>query len=90
MQKVGLEPMGGAGETVEIDETFIGRLEGVPKAKGGAAHKNVVLTLVQRGGEPMFLLAAQASILSFSILFQIAALARYMIVLRILSRALIC
>jgi transposase-like protein len=51
MQTVGLEPMGGAGETVEIDETYIGRLDGVPKARAGAAHKNIVLTLVQRGGE---------------------------------------
>ena len=51
MQTVGLEPMGGAGETVEIDETFVGKLEGVPRGKSGSAHKNVVLTLVQRGGE---------------------------------------
>ena len=51
MQTVGLPPMGGAGETVEIDETFIGRVEGVPMQRSGAAHKNVVLTLVQRGGE---------------------------------------
>jgi transposase-like protein len=46
-----LPPMGGDGKTVEIDETYIGRLEGQPKPpKGGAAHKNVVLTLVERGG----------------------------------------
>jgi transposase-like protein len=45
-----LEPMGGAGVVVEADETFIGRLEGQPKGKGGWAHKNVVLTLVERGG----------------------------------------
>jgi transposase-like protein len=50
MQKVGLEPMGGAGETVEVDETFIGKMEGVEKSRG-PWHKNVVLTLVQRGGE---------------------------------------
>jgi hypothetical protein len=42
--------MGGAGETVEIDETYVGRLEGQPKRRHGSAHKNVVLTLVQRGG----------------------------------------
>lgn len=42
-------PMGGEGKTVEIDETFIGRLQGVPK-DGGGRHKNVVLTLVERGG----------------------------------------
>src|SRR5580704_5500799 len=39
-----LPPMGGAGKTVEADETYIGRLEGVPKPRrGGGAHKNVVL-----------------------------------------------
>jgi hypothetical protein len=50
MQTVGLEPMGGTDEIVDVDETFIGRVEGVPKQKAGAAHKNVVLTLVERGG----------------------------------------
>ncbi|CAI2932030.1 IS1595 family transposase [Aminobacter niigataensis] len=43
-------PMGGAGKTVEVDETYIGRLQGVPKQTAGAAHKNTVLTLVERGG----------------------------------------
>jgi transposase-like protein len=41
-------PMGGAGSIVEIDETFIGRKEGVEKRRGGA-HKNLVLSLVERG-----------------------------------------
>jgi transposase-like protein len=50
MRATGLEPLGGAGKTVEVDETFIGRLEGQPKGKNGFAHKNVVLTLVERGG----------------------------------------
>jgi len=55
-----LAPMGGAGGIVEVDETFIGTIEGEggKKAKrrrarmnqGGYTHKNVVLTLVQRGG----------------------------------------
>jgi hypothetical protein len=45
-----LAPMGGNGQTVEIDETYIGRLEGVPKQRTGWAHKNTVLTLVERGG----------------------------------------
>lgn len=49
MQTVGLEPMGGAGEIVDVDETFTGLVEGVPKSRS-AAHKNIVLTLVQRGG----------------------------------------
>ncbi len=42
--------MGGPGGIVEADETYIGRLEGVPKQRHGGAHKNVVLTLVERGG----------------------------------------
>jgi transposase-like protein len=52
-----LAPMGGSGQTVEADETFIGRLEGQPykgrrgrKRPAGFAHKNAVLTLVERGG----------------------------------------
>ena len=42
--------MGGKGGIVEVDETYIGRLQGEPKRKAGAAHKNTVLTLVERGG----------------------------------------
>jgi transposase-like protein len=45
-----LAPMGGLGGVVEIDETFIGRREGVEKAKAGFGHKNIVLSLVERGG----------------------------------------
>jgi hypothetical protein len=46
-------PMGGNGNAVEADETFIGRLYGVPKSKtggGSQSYKNTVLTLVERGG----------------------------------------
>jgi transposase-like protein len=51
MRSLNLEPMGGDGQTVEVDETYIGRLEGMPKnPRGGGAHKNIVLTLVERGG----------------------------------------
>jgi len=50
MRVVGVGPLGGEGKTVEADETFIGRLEGQPKAKAGWGHKNAVLTLVERGG----------------------------------------
>ena len=50
MRDGSLAPMGGNGATVEIDETFIGRVVGVPKQRAGWAHKNVVLTLVERGG----------------------------------------
>ncbi len=44
------KPMGGNGKTIEVDETYIGRLTGMPKSKGGSNNKNVVLTLVERGG----------------------------------------
>jgi transposase-like protein len=50
MREGALAVMGGAGKIVEIDETFIGRKEGVPKAKAAHWHKNAVLTLVERGG----------------------------------------
>jgi transposase-like protein len=50
MRVVGLSPLGGEGATVEVDETYIGRVKGVPKPRGGSSHKNVVLTLVERGG----------------------------------------
>lgn len=43
-------PMGGSGKVVEVDETYIGRLEGQPKRRGGGTHKNTVVTLVERGG----------------------------------------
>ena len=45
-----LPPMGSGGKTVEVDETYIGRLQGQPKRKAGASHKNTVITLVERGG----------------------------------------
>ncbi len=44
-----LAPMGGNGAIVEVDETFFGLREGAKKG-GGTGHKNVVLTLVERGG----------------------------------------
>ncbi len=50
MRDGSIAPMGGAGGIVEADETYIGKLADVPKQRGGSAHKNVVLTLVQRGG----------------------------------------
>lgn len=58
MRAGGLGPMGGEGDIVEIDETIYGRAETHPKGRGpfggkltNSAHKNVVLALVQRGGE---------------------------------------
>lgn len=50
-------PMGGDGSIVEIDETIYGRAETHPKGRGpfgikvtNSAHKNVILSLVERGG----------------------------------------
>jgi hypothetical protein len=45
-----LDPMGGDGSIIEIDETFIGHKEGA-EIRRGYAHKNAVLSLVERGGE---------------------------------------
>ncbi|AZO70997.1 MAG: IS1595 family transposase [Mesorhizobium sp.] len=50
MRDGGFSPIGGEGKQVEVDETYIGRLKGQPKRFGGGGHKNVVLTLVERGG----------------------------------------
>lgn len=49
MRVVDEGPLGGKGEIVEADETFIGRKEGA-QVKRGYGHKNAVLTLVERGG----------------------------------------
>jgi hypothetical protein len=49
MRVVGVEPMGGAGKTVEID----GRISDAPKHVGPGEHfslRNTVLALVERGG----------------------------------------
>lgn len=46
-----MPPMGSDGGAVEVDETYIGFLEGQPrKGKHGLSNKNIVLTLVERGG----------------------------------------
>jgi transposase-like protein len=49
MRSGALAPMGGGGAIVEIDETYIGKKEGV-EVRRGTAHKRIVLTLVERGG----------------------------------------
>lgn len=43
-----LPPMGEDGGAVEVDETYIGRLQGVKKKRAGAGHKNTVLSLLDR------------------------------------------
>ncbi len=50
MRDGALAPFGGNGGTVEVDETFIGQNPDKPKKKGarGYAHKNAMLTLVDR------------------------------------------
>lgn len=52
MRPTEFSPMGGSGKTVEVDETYIGKIEGAPKkiGQGQASFRNVVLTLVERGG----------------------------------------
>ena len=42
--------LGGEGKTVEADETFIGKKHEKPKGARGYAHKEAVLSLVERGG----------------------------------------
>ncbi len=49
MRVVGAAPVGGEGQIIEADETFIGRKEGT-EVRRGYFHKNAVLTLVERGG----------------------------------------
>lgn len=43
--------MGSGGGTVEADETYIGRRPGSKKGRGGYAHKEAVVALVERGGK---------------------------------------
>lgn len=46
-------PMGGEGGVVEVDETVYGRTATHPKGRGlwpSSQHKNIVLSLVERGG----------------------------------------
>ena len=50
MRSGDLAPMGGSGSIVEVDETYIGRKQGMVTARTGGKHKNAVLTLVERGG----------------------------------------
>jgi transposase-like protein len=51
MRTLGLTPMGGEGAVVEVDETYIGRQDGMGIDKSGYHNKNMVVTLVERGGD---------------------------------------
>jgi transposase-like protein len=48
MREGALAPLGLNGGAVEVDETYIGRKAGTPKARGGWGHKMTVLGLVDR------------------------------------------
>jgi transposase-like protein len=48
MRSGNLLPMGGEGQTVEADETYIGRKQGVATPQGGFRHKLCVVSLVNR------------------------------------------
>ncbi len=52
MRPATLTPMGGEGKTIEVDETLMGFQEGAntKTARHGGQFRNVVLTLVERGG----------------------------------------
>jgi transposase-like protein len=49
MRTVGVEPMGGGGQVVEVDETYYGKQQGHTAGKR-QGHMNPVLSLVTRGG----------------------------------------
>jgi|SRR5665213_313467 len=51
MQATSTEPMGGLGKIVEVDETFYGKFDDVPHRLKSRINKNVVVTMVERGGE---------------------------------------
>ncbi|HEY1709010.1 MAG TPA: IS1595 family transposase [Rhizomicrobium sp.] len=52
MREGSLAPMGGNGETVEVDETYYGKKKGVKKiGPGGSRQMNAVVSLVTRGGK---------------------------------------
>lgn len=76
-----LAPFGGGGGIVEVDETFIGRLPGVPKAKKGFHHKMKVLALVDRDtgrARSMVIDGVNAEILMPIVLENVAREARVM------------
>src|SRR5690349_11090810 len=48
MRSGDLAPFGSSGGAVEVDETYIGKKAGVPKARAGHGHKLGILSLVDR------------------------------------------
>lgn len=74
-------PFGSDGGAVEIDETFIGRLKGVPKATRGFHHKMKVLALIDRDtgrARTMVIDAVNAETLMPIVLANVAREARVM------------
>jgi transposase-like protein len=53
MRPAGTPPLGGGGKVVEADETFIGRLEGQPKAKAGWATRTLFSRLSSAAVPPV-------------------------------------
>jgi transposase-like protein len=50
MRPATMTPMGGEGKPVEVDETYIGQQEGLKTDSSRYHNKNMVVTLVERGG----------------------------------------
>jgi transposase-like protein len=50
MRVLGMQPMGGEGKIVEADETYIGQQAGLRTDVSRYHNKNMVVTLVERGG----------------------------------------
>jgi transposase-like protein len=81
MRSDDLTPFGSGGGAVEVDETFIGRLPGVPKAKRAFHHKMKVLALVDRDtgrARTMVIDAVNAETLMPIVLANVAREARVM------------
>src|SRR5205085_8015376 len=50
MRTGSLSPLGGEGQVVEADETFMSHMQGRQRGRTGTYDKRKVLTLVERGG----------------------------------------
>lgn len=69
MRSGDFSPMGGSGQPVEVDETYIGNIDAVSAKElkpysnaTKAAMKNIVLTLVERGGRARSFHSGSASV----------------------------
>lgn len=51
MAELGGEPMGGEGQAIEADETYIGSKDGWKDRVRSGAHKHAIFSLVQRNGK---------------------------------------